>query len=227
MASVVLAVTGGMAGDLGEAADPLARLVGAPAIVEFPELDDFEAPLPGVPAAWRCLQVTPDLDLAALRQRLGLTESFGLVFLDTFGNVLHREPGVGSRRRLGVGIREFEKRQKELRARVAELDKARGQAVAQRREGAEIEVLGQLTGLGVRGYPEVEHARQRMVALDVARWQQLVMILAGEGLVSEQQILGRLKELLDRSPGLPVADRILRERIRIQQGQTVERRSAP
>lgn len=207
--------------------DPLLAVRGHRAVIEFPELEHFEVGLTGVPDSWKFVQATPDVDLSALRSRLELRDSFGLVFLDPHGNALHREAGVGARRRLLTGIREFERRERDLRGRIVELDRQRASAVAQRKESAEQEALRKLEGLGVRGYPEVEYAAARLRELEADRWRTLVEILAGEGLLSEPQLQGRLKELLERSQGLEVAARIRQERQRLQRGFTVERSAGP
>lgn len=202
--------------------DPLVALRGTPAIVEFPTLEDLEVPLPGLPKAWGYLQVDAE-NFAELKRRFDLRADFALLYLDRFGNALYRDESSSRRSRVGTGLREFERRRSDLERRLETRWEAARRARERGKPAAELKHIASVLELDVAGYPEIASARERLTAIEKARWDDLIRILAKEGLISRKELLAALRQLESRSLGLAVEKRIRRERQRVDRGITVRR----
>ena len=203
----------------------LGSLRGHPAIVEFPDLESFDEPLTGLPEGWGFAQASGDT-LPALQQRLAVTQVPALVFIDSHGNVLHREVGGSVRRKLRSGVSRFQKLRRQLRQRLARELRAAEVARANDRAAKEIASLTAVMAHGVRGYREVNLARQRLRDLDAQRRGDLLRVLASEGLRPRSRLEAELETLRKKCIGLPVEAMIEREIERFDRGLTVEERAA-
>lgn len=210
-----LAATGASAGS-----DPLAELEGAPAIIDFPDLDSLGRQL-RVPAGWGYLHVTAE-NFVLLSERIGVKTVPALVFLDRYGNALHSDTAAGSRERVKPGVAEFERRRKELEEGLAKLAEQARDAREGGRDAAEVARIVDLADLPWKGYPELETARARRDELDGLRRRELLRILAGEGIATSARLATQLRELEPRARGLRVAHRIALERQRLERGEVVD-----
>lgn len=203
-------------------ADELATLAGSPAIVEIPTVEDLGVPL-SVPRGWGYRQASAE-DVDALRVRFGVAEGTACVlYLDEHGNALVRDVGPQRRRRVAEGVSEFRREQHALRAALEAADRARAAARARGREREELAEVRGLLARGLRGYREIEEARQRWRELDTERWRRALRVLAKEGVAPRTRLVTELKQLEQISEGLPSTVRIERARRKLEAGFTVQK----
>lgn len=211
---VLLALDGG---------DPLAQHAGGPVLVEFPTVDDIGAPL-SVPDGWLFVQADADT-VDELRARLGTQQQVALFYIDRFGNVLHSDSSGSRRQRVSRSVREFQRKQRELEARLGQL-LADAQAAAERGSRVkEVAKLGAILDAGVSGYPAVHAARMRWEVLDREVTERLLATLATEGLVTRRELQQALKALAREASGLPAEQMLQRELHRLKRGFVVQERS--
>ncbi|MEM7165466.1 MAG: hypothetical protein AAF581_08380 [Planctomycetota bacterium] len=204
--------------------DPLAPYLGRPLVVEFPKIDDL-GDLLEVPNGWSFLQADAD-SIDPLRARLQLPLAVGVVYIDRFGNVLHVDNAGNRRQRVARGVREFQRKQTELVARLDELRAAAQSAADRGRPGKELDRLEALLEIGVVGYPAVRAARQRWQALDAQMWNRLLDLLAREGVLSRRAMQQELRALQKEASSLPVAKRLRHELRRLKAGLIVRDQSS-
>ncbi|MGA1203796.1 MAG: hypothetical protein ACO4BJ_12560 [Planctomycetota bacterium] len=205
--------------------DPLLPLRGHRTMVELPPLERVGEPLPA-PRGWRSTQVTT-ATFDAFRRLLPEGETVGILFLDEHGNLAGRLVGDGARSRAARGIREAEALMERWGARL----RAEATAAREAREAAsparELRHLIALRDAGLRGYPEVERARERLREVEVELARELWRALAGEGRVSDRTLVATLEQLRNRSRGLWIEAIVEEERRRVEDGRVVHPRRQP
>ena len=198
-------------------------LRGQPAVVEIPLSADLGRPLGPLPRGWGYLQATADT-VSYLEERLGVKSIPSVVYVDRYGNALHRDQSSHYRRRLNAGLHEFTQKRKELRQRLARIWASAEEARARSREAQELHTLFLILARRVVGYEEVRAASRRLDEVARDREDRLLKIMAGEGLLTNARLETKLRELEKVSRGLTVADRIRRERERMKKLVEVERK---
>ncbi len=210
------------AGGAGTFLEQLSALRGSPAVVEIPTLADFGAPL-AVPSGWGYAQAKAD-NVEELRRYLRIASVPALAYLDLHGNALYVDAGEGCRRRMRAALAEFERRRRDLEARLRELASEAEEARRDGRADRETARIVELVALGVKGYRESEGARVRLAELDRDAWREYLRILAGEGIEPAPRLAAQLRTLEARANGLSVAVRIRRDLERFEKGIRVKDR---
>lgn len=200
----------------------LTALVGRPAIIEIATLDDLGIMLKA-PDGFRYVQADSS-NVQALQRHFEVKQPPALLFLDRFGNLLHRDEAATGRRRLGANVSEFRKKRRDLITRLARHEREAKEARDRGKAVAEVQHVLAILAQEVRGYPQSVAAVERARVLEADRRRRLLEILAGEGIEPRSQLESDLKNLADISKGLAVGAAIDRERQRLRRGVVVAER---